>query len=231
MAHILAVDDDPVIQATVGHVLKTEGHSVSVASNGYEAVDWLSRQQPDLVILDITMPDMDGLEVCRRIRSDPFTSRLPVIFLTSKDRPSDLARGLDVGGDDFVTKAFIPVVLPARVRAILRRSPGGALDPEADYLTAGDLQLHITQHHVIVDGDSVELTPVEHRLLHYLMSHAGLPVSTEQLLQDVWDYPPGTGDPKVVRVTVGRLRAKVERQPDAPRHVRNIRGRGYVVGA
>jgi two-component system response regulator MtrA len=230
MAHILAVDDDPVIQATVGHVLQDAGHEVTLASGGHEAVDWLARQRPDLVILDITMPEMNGLEVCKRIRADPFTAKLPVIFLTSRDRPSDLAKGLDVGGDDFVTKAFIPVVLPARVRAVLRRAPGGTLDPEAEYLVVGDLHLHVTRHEVIAQNQTVRLTPVEHRLLYYLMRHAGHPISTEQLLQDVWDYPPGTGDPKVVRVTIGRLRAKVERQPDAPTCVRNIRGRGYLVG-
>jgi len=203
---------------------------VSVASNGQAALDLIARQRPDLVILDIIMPGMDGLEVCRRIRADPFLAKLPILFLTAKGRPSDVAQGLNLGGDDFLIKPFAAVELPARVHALLRRAPGGPLDPEADYLVVGHLRLHSTRSEVQVVERLVQLRPVEHRLLHYLMMQAGQPVSTEQLLEDVWGYPPGTGDPQLVRVHIANLRAKIEPQPDAPRYIRNVRGRGYLIG-
>lgn len=230
MAHILVVDDDPIATLAISQVLEEDGHTVSRASNGAEALDRLKHLQADLVVLDIVMPEMDGLEVCRRIRADPFMARLPVLFLTSKGRPQDIARGLDVGGDDFVTKPFATVELPARVRALLRRVAGGFLDPESEYLVAGDLQVHTTRFEVRVAGQLIWLTPVEHRLLHCLMMHSGRPVSVDQLLQDVWEYAPGTGDPKLVRVHVANLRTKLSPGPDAPQYIRNVRGRGYMIG-
>jgi two-component system OmpR family response regulator len=230
MAHILAVDDDAQVLNSISRVLEDAGFKVSVASGGQEALDMIARQPPDLVVLDIVMPEMSGLEVCQRIRANPFSAKLPIMFLTVKGRPSDVAQGLDVGGDDFLVKPFEVIELPARVRALLRRAPGGALDAESEYLVVGDLRLHSNRPEVQVGERLVQLTPAEHRLLHYLMLHAGRPVSTDQLLEDVWEYSPGTGNPKLVHVHVVNLRAKIEPQPDAPRYVRTVRGRGYMVG-
>jgi len=229
MAHILAVDDDAPVLRSVKRVLEKAGFTVSTASNGREALEFIKQQRPDLIVLDIIMPELDGIEVCRRIRADPFLAKLPILFLTAKGRPSDIAQGLDAGGDDFLTKPFEVLELPARVRALLRRAPGGMLDAESEYLTVGDLKLHSKRFEVEVAGRVVTLTTVEHQLLHYLMMHAGQPISAEQLLEDVWQYPRGIGDPILVRVHIANLRSKIETQPDAPQYIRNVRGRGYML--
>jgi DNA-binding response OmpR family regulator len=231
MPHILAVDDDAPVLRSVKRVLEKAGFTVSVASSGQEALTMIAQERPDLVVLDIIMPEMDGLEVCRRIRADPFFAKLPILFLTAKGRPTDVAEGLDVGGDDFLTKPFEVVELPARIRALLRRAPGGTLDVSSEYLVVGNLKLHTVRFEVQVGDRLVQLTTIEHQLLHYLMMHAGQPISAEQLLEDVWQYPPGTGDPILVRVHIGNLRAKLEPEPDTPYYIRNVRGRGYVLSS
>lgn len=230
MTHILAVDDDPQVLRAVTHVLEDAGYRVTQAVDGLKALEAVKRERPDLIVLDIIMPEMDGLEVCRRIRADPFTAGLPILFLTAKGRPSDIVEGLDAGGDDFITKPFEVIELPARVRALIRRAPSGPLDVQSEYIIVGELQLHKSHPEVIVKGKRIELTTVEHRLLHYLMLHAGQPVSTQRLLEDVWEYYAGTGNPKLVQVHVANLRAKIEPQPDQPVYIRNVRGRGYLVG-
>lgn len=229
-AHILVVDDEPQVLHSIELVLEDSGYTVSMASSGQEALDFIAHQRPDLIVLDIIMPEMNGIEVCRRVRADPFVAKLPILFLTAKGRPADVAQGLDAGGDDYLIKPFQVIELPARVRALLRRSSGGPLDPEAEYLVVGELRLHGTDPEAWIDQRPVQLTTVEHRLLRYLMLHAGRPVSTEQLLEDVWEYPPGTGNPKLVHVHVARLRAKIEPQSNVPQYVRNVRGRGYMIG-
>ncbi len=231
MAHILVVDDDAPVLRALKRVLESAGYQVSTASDGQEALAMIARARPDLLVLDIIMPRMDGLEVCRRVRADPFVAKLPILFLTAKSRPADVAQGLDAGGDDFLSKPFDVVELPARIRALLRRAPGGVLDSESEFLVVGDLKLHSTRAEVQVGDKLIQLTTVEHQLLHYLMMHAAQPVAAEQLLQDVWQYPPGTGDPILVRVHIGNLRAKLEPQPDTPRYIRNVRGRGYVLSS
>ena len=229
MAHILAVDDDPVVREAIRHVLLECGHSVSLATDGQQALEMLHRARPDLVVLDIMMPEVNGLDVCRRIRADPYLAKLPVIFLTSKDRPTDVAEGLNAGGDDFLSKAAIRIELPARLQALLRRMPGGFLDPDSDYLVLGDIKLHTVLLELRIGDQRFQLTPVEHRLMHYLIIQNGQPVSTGQLLKEVWGYHEGTGDPKLVRVSIARLRAKIEPQPDNPQYILNIRGRGYLL--
>lgn len=229
MAHILVVDDDAAVLGAIRRVLEKAGYTVQTAATGHEALAIIDDERPDLVILDILMPQLDGLEVCRRIRVDPYLTKMPILFLTAKDRPADIAEGLDAGGDDYITKPFEIVEFTARVRALLRRVPGGALDPLTDYLTVGKLRLHTTQMEVIVDGTVVQLTAVEHQLMYYLMLHSGQPISATQLLQHVWHYPPGTGDPILVRVHIGNIRSKIEPDADHPRYLVNVRGRGYVL--
>ncbi len=228
MTYILAVDDDAPVLRSVKRVLEKAGFEVDTAANGQEALDKIAQRKPDVVVLDIIMPGLDGMEVCRRIRADPFIARLPIVFLTAKGRPTDIAQGLDAGGDDFITKPFEVIELPARVRALLRRAPGGVLDLQSEYLTVGDLKLHSTRCEVQIGEQMLTLTTVEHQLLHYLMIHSGQPVAAEKLLQDVWQYPPGTGDPILVRVHIANLRSKIERDNENPRYILNVRGRGYL---
>jgi DNA-binding response OmpR family regulator len=228
MAQILFVDDDPVVQAMGQQVLTMEGHEIVFASNGYDALERLDGGLPDLMILDIVMPDISGLEVCRRIRADPYRARLPIIFLTARSRPSDVAAGLDAGGDDYLTKEALSVELPARVRALLRRLGGGVLDPDSDELVVGSFTLAISRPELHTPDQVIFLTPVEHRVLHYLMRHDGQPVAPQRLLEDVWEYPPGTGDPRLVRTHIGNLRHKIEADPHDPLIIQNVHGRGYV---
>ena len=226
MTHILAVDDDATVLHSVRRVLEKAGFTVTVASNGREALALIARQRPDLVVLDIIMPEMDGLEVCRRIRADPFIARLPILFLTSRAGPTISRKGWMLAATT-LTKPLRWSELPARVRAC---SPGaGALDVEAEHLIVGELKLHSIRSEVHVGDRLVNLTSVEHQLLHYLMQHPAQPVAAEQLLEDVWQYPKGTGDPILVRVHIANLRAKIEPEPDTPRYIRNVRGRGYML--
>jgi DNA-binding response OmpR family regulator len=229
MARILIIDDEPLILRSIRRVLEREGFEVSEASGGHQGLELVTQESPDLVVLDIVMPEMSGQEVCRRLRADPFTARLPIIFLTAQGRSEQIAQGLDAGADDYLVKPFDVIELPARIRALLRRAPSGPLDANSDHLVVGDLRLHSTHPEVQVKGAAIILTSVEHRLLHYLMLHAGKPISIDQLLQDIWEYPPGVGNPKLVQTHVANLRIKIEPQPDTPQYVLNIRGRGYIV--
>lgn len=229
MAHILLVDDDTAVLRALSRVLERSGHTTSTATNGAAAWKLITQQRPDLLILDIMMPQMSGIEVCRRVRADPFVAKMPILFLTAKGQPNDIAQGLDAGADDYLVKPFRNAELPARIRALLRRAPGGPLDPESDVLVVGDLQLHARRLEVCIDNHTVQLTAIEHQLMHYLMLHAGRPISAPQLLQDVWQYPPGTGDPILVRVHIGNIRAKIEPSPTRPRYIVNVRGRGYAL--
>lgn len=194
-----------------------------------DALDFLLQELPDLLVLDIVMPEMDGIEVCRRVRADPYTCKIPIIFLTARGRTTDVVEGLDAGADDYLVKPFDVIELPARIRSVLRRAPGGSLDLESDSIAVGRLQLHTMRPEVMIGEYPVPLTPTEHRLLFYLMSRAGHPASVEQLLEDVWDYPRGVGDPKLVRVHITNLRNKLDLTRDDPEYIHNLHGRGYLI--
>lgn len=228
---ILAVDDDVQVLRSIRLVLETSGYEVMTALSGPEALLLIIQQRPDLVILDVVMPEMDGLEVCRRLRTDPDLTRLPIIFLSSQSRPISIAGGLDSGADDYLLKPFEVVELPARVRALLRRAKGGILDVAREEIRTSQMMLPLKRLAVEVAGQWIELTAMEHRFLYKLMTHAGQFISLQALLQEVWEYPAGLGDPKLVRVHVRNLRSKIEPDPADPQLILNIRGRGYRVNA
>lgn len=230
MAQILIVDDEPLTRGSVRRILEDDGHVVREAGSSEEALTLMKRIQPDLLVLDIVMPGMSGIDLCRRLRADPFYIRLPIIFLTAKSRPSDIAAGLDAGGDDYVTKPVEVIELPARVRARLRRVTGGSMDTESKKITVGDLCLSLTEFEIMVGNETIPVSSTEHRLLYTLMTHAGQPISVDQLLQDVWEYPPGVGDPNIVYAHIKNVRQKIEPESsESSKYLKIVRGRGYFI--
>lgn len=233
MAYILAVDDDREVLETLGRVLERENLEVQLANSGAQALEILDKRLPDVLILDIIMPGMDGITICRRLRSDERYMTLPILFLTAKGSTDDVVDGLDAGADDYVVKPFELAELRARVQALLRRgmrggSEGGKDGNENAVLQIHDLRLDSDTYQVNIRDYNVQLTATEHRLLRYLMEHANQALSPGQLLQAVWEYPPDTGDPDLVRAHVRNLRAKIEKSPDR-KFIRTIHGVGYMI--
>lgn len=227
MARILIVDDDTRVCRMIEAVLKGLGHFVLVANNGTAALEEAARVLPDLVILDVMMPDLSGYEVCRRLRSSVRLANTPVIFLTARSMVSDRIEGFEAGADDYLVKPFDLRELELRVEALLRRTLKN--NKEVKTLQAGGMRLDVSKYQVEVNGRTIQLTPVEFELLYYLMSKAGEVVSAEQLLQEVWRYYPGTGDPTVVRMQIMNLRNKIEASPKNPKHICTVYRHGYYV--
>lgn len=229
-AHILATDDDPDVLLTLARVLTREGHRVEKASSGEEALRRLAVQRPDILILDIMMPPgMDGLAVCTQLRADEQYMDLPILFLTARGSVDDVVSGLDAGGDDYVMKPFELAELTARVRALLRRLEH---ETPSNVLELGDVRLDTNTYQASVAGNAVQLTATEYKLLHYMMEHVNQALSPYRLLEAVWDYPPHSGDPDLVRAHIRNLRAKLEKKtkiPDAAAFIRTIHGVGYMV--
>ena len=223
---VLVVDDEPNIRELVQVALKFHGCAVSTAANGTEALRHAENDHPDLIVLDVMLPDMDGFEVCRRLRS--VGNEVPVIFLTARDTSSDTVTGLAIGGDDYVTKPFSVEALVARVRAVLRRASRTARDGEGDGeagpLRAGDLELDESRWTVHRGGVPVELSPTEFRLLAYLIRRQGRVLTRAQLLESVWgwDY---AGESQIVETYVSYLRRKLD--PLGPPMIHTQRGVGY----
>jgi len=227
--YVLTVDDDPEVLGTVSRALQREGFEVGRATGGAEALRLLHQRVPDLLILDIIMPGMDGLAVCRAVREEVRYNDLAILFLTARGHTDDVVAGLDAGGDDYVVKPFEVPELAARVRALVRRGQRNVL-LESPLIAIGPLKLDSNTHQVtIADGAPVQLTATEHRLLRYLMEHANQALSPHHLLEAVWDYPPQTGDPDLVRAHVRNLRAKLEAADAAKPIIRTIHGVGYMI--
>ncbi len=227
--YILAVDDDPDVLGTLSRALRREGYEVGRASSGMEALKMLAERRPDLVILDIIMPGLDGLAVCRKIRADSQYNNLAILFLTAKGRTDDVVAGLDAGGDDYVSKPFEVAELTARVRALVRRAHHNTII-ESPVIESGRLRLDSNTHQLTIDdSEPIQLTATEHRLLRYLMEHANQALSPQHLLEAVWDYPPHTGDPDLVRAHVRNLRAKLEKHDSETNFIRTIHGVGYMI--
>jgi len=224
---ILIVDDEPPIIDVLEYNLKKANYEVIVARDGQEALEKARRQRPDLVILDLMLPKLDGLEVCRALRRE---GDLPIIMLTAKDEEIDRVVGLELGADDYVVKPFSVRELLARVKTVLRRSGPKPLEIESEavseVLQVGDLRLDAARHEVQLDQTELELTSLEFDLLHVLMAHADRVLTREQLLDQVWGYD-YYGDTRTVDTAVKRLRAKLRRLAPDGEFIVTVRGVGY----
>ncbi len=234
MACILVVDDEHNLVWALRHSLNDEGYEVLTAYDGLEALSVARRQRPDLIILDIVMPRLDGLEVCRRLRRDPILAAVPILFLTALSTTDDRVMGLDEGGDDYLVKPFDLPELKARVKALLRRcrlapeeEPGHGKDRGSLVVGGFTLDLHTCQ--VCVGEKIVQLTPTEFDLLRHLMTHPGELFTSQQLLEHVWGYPPESATPGLVRWHVKNLRTKIEPDPSNPIYLRTVPRHGYIL--
>jgi DNA-binding response OmpR family regulator len=223
---ILYADDDFDSQQSVFLVLEDAGMQVVFAENGAKALEHWRSQPVDLVVLDVMMPVMDGLEACQVIRKE---SSVPIILLTARGREEDILKGFEAGADDYMTKPFRPRELVARISALLRRTTGVSL-ANRKQISFDDLILDLESRCVIQMDRQVEVSPMEFRLLKYLMQNAGNVVSKEDLLHDVWGYQASSGDMNLIEATIRRLRQKVETDPSRPRYIQTVWGAGYRFG-
>ena len=224
-ARILVVDDEPRYIRAMQANLEARGYEVLAAQNGQTAIELARRQQPDLILLDIRMPGLDGHEVCRRIRE---FSSVPVIMLTALSDEVNKVKGLDTGADDYVTKPFSIVELLARVRAALRRAELSKQPESSPTFQVGDLLVDFSRRRVFVSGQEVSLTPTEYRLLCELARQAGRVLMPDYLLKKVWGIE-HVKDARLVWQVMHRLRRKIERDPQNPRYIQTRAGMGYIL--
>jgi two-component system, OmpR family, response regulator RegX3 len=224
-ARILLVEDEESLADTVRYNLEREGYAVRVSGDGRGALERFREEPPDLVILDLMLPEMSGLDVCRRIRED---SEVPIIMVTAKDSEADKVAGLELGADDYVTKPFSVRELVSRVRANLRRARAASLqrEPEDEIIAGGPVQLDVGRHEVRVRGESVPFPPKEFELLETLLRRKDRLVTRDFLIDHVWG-PEYFGDTKTLDVHVKRIRRKIEQDPHSPVHLVTVRGLGY----
>ncbi|MEO0948079.1 MAG: response regulator transcription factor [Cyanobacteria bacterium J06641_5] len=225
---ILVVDDEAAVRRILKTRLSMAGYAVATAEDGLEALEVFSQEQPDLVVLDIMMPNADGYHVCRELRK---VSDVPIIMLTALGDVADRITGLQMGADDYLIKPFSPKELEARIHTVLRRFKKQASPPlpEAGMLAVGRLELDTSKRRAYIDGQPIRLTGREYKLLSLLIGHAGQSVSRAEILQKIWGYAPQRqGDLRVVDVHVSRLRGKIEADPKNPELIITERGTGYL---
>lgn len=225
---ILVVDDEPSITKLVSFNLEKSGYTVDTAADGQAALDYVVARIPDLVVLDLMLPRIDGLEVCKKLRQQNI--HIPILMLTAKDEEVDRVLGLELGADDYLTKPFSPRELVARVKAILRRSvlrdTAKEGEGKRELLVIGELRIDIEGYECFFRDNLLELTPKEFELLVYMVTNRGRVLSREQLLNAVWDYD-FVGDSRIVDVHVSHLREKIEQDTRQPLYIKTIRGVGY----
>lgn len=243
MKHILVVDDEPSIVILLEYTLKQAGYKVSIARDGKAAYDMISSQNFDLVLLDIMLPKMDGMEVCRRIRQERI--QVPIIMLTAKSEEYDKIIGLELGADDYITKPFSPREVIARIKAVSRRTNSLSNRPIIEKNDAlenqplssedqslkgivnyGDIQIDLDHFEVLVRGEKVELTPKEYELLVYFTQRKGRIISRDQLLNQIWNFD-YAGETRIVDVHISHLREKIEEDTKSPKYIKTVRGFGY----
>ncbi len=257
-AHILIIEDDDLVSRTVERSLASDEFKISLADNGLDGLKIARKRKPDLVILDVIMPEMDGYAVCRKIRADQTLSEVPILFLTAKIKDEDKVNGFLAGADDYLTKPFNIDELLLRVNAILRRTnrqdvsqpqsleynkisqiAGKVLQqlqlqknsPVASYtMVVGDFVLDTQSYELYTpQRGKVRLTPIQYDLVHHMMSYPGQIFSPSRLLDEVWDYPMDTGSPDLVRVHIKNLRDRVETDPRSPDFICTVPGYGYTI--
>jgi len=225
---VLVIDDEENIIDLIKLGLKYEGFKVEAASDGEEGITTAQRTNPIFIILDWMLPDMDGLEVCRRLRTNPTTQDIPILLLTAMDAVVNRVEGLNTGADDYLTKPFSFEELVARIRAILRRLNNSATAEKSHILQISDLQLDTATHEVTRAGRLIDLTVTEYNLLHLFMSHPGQVLDRQTILNQVWGYD-FLGETNIIEVYVRYLREKIEDSPGSPRFIQTIRGVGYIM--
>ena len=218
--HLLIVDDEDNLRSMLSAALRHNGFEITTATNGREALEMVAESAPDLIVLDVMMPEVDGFEVCRRLRAD--NNNTPVLFLTARDGTEDKVRGLTLGGDDYLQKPFSLEELVARATAILRRT--GAIRDDSHVLELEDLSLDDDAHIVLKAGVNIHLSPTEYKLLRYLLINQGRVLSKAQILDHVWEYD-FDGDGGIVETYIGYLRRKLD--TTEPKLIHTIRGAGY----
>lgn len=220
---ILVVDDEESIVKLVEYNLTQAGYEVLTADNGLKALEIVREERPDLLILDLMLPGLNGMDVCQRLRKDGFNTS--IIMLTARDDEIDRILGLEMGADDYVTKPFSPRELVARVKAVLRRA-GDEVNTGEGTFQCGDIAIDVNKYEVTVRGERIDLTPREFELLHYLAKSMGRVLSRDHLLDKVWGYE-FAGDTRIVDVHISHLRDKLEKDPKNPEYIRTVRGVGY----
>lgn len=220
---VLIVDDEDSIRELLKFNLEKSGYLTREAKDGLAAV-LSAKERPDLILLDLMLPEMDGLEVCRALKSDVKTAGIPVIMLTAKNEEIDKILGLELGADDYMTKPFSPRELIARIKAVLRRT--SKEHPAVGELKLGRLTMNFTSYKVFIDRHTVELTPKEYELLKLFVTNAGRAYSREQLLDKIWGYE-YYGDSRTVDVHIRHLRAKLQAAPEIAAAIETVRGVGY----
>ena len=250
-ANILVVEDDDIVALTIERCLRRENYRVTLANSGVDGLQQARRRKPELVILDVIMPGMDGYAVCREMRADPILSDVPILFLTAKTKPEDRITGFNVGADDYLGKPFNLDELTLRVRAILRRTKpafvqevnkaaSGTTSDKLKAMSSGPARaFSIALKGYVLDSktfelsipqrDIIRLTPIQFDLLYHLMSHPGEVFSPSRLLDEVWDYPSDAGSPDLVRVHIKNLRERVELDPREPTFIETVPGFGYTI--
>ncbi len=223
-AKILVVEDEKMIAEMVRYNLEKNGYRVKISFDGLDALKQVQEYRPDLILLDIMLPELDGLEVCRRIRLD---NTVPIIMLTARETEKDIIQGLQTGADDYITKPFSTPELLARVEAQLRRALAFSGSNRVAVMRFGELEIDNDKYEVRIKGEVIQLTIREFELLTFLAARAGSVITREELLREVWGYDSFYGDDRTVDVTISRLRDKIEEDPSNPQHVLTKRGAGY----
>lgn len=241
---ILVIEDDDIVAQTIEHCLRREGFRVILGQNGVEGLQLARRHQPNLVVLDIIMPGMDGLTVCKQMRQDPLIADTPVLMLTAKSNDEDKVKGFMAGADDYLSKPFNVDEFILRVRAILRRTDSRRLggdragrnngkDTEGgavEILEIKGYQLDTRNFELTIPGkNKIRLTPIQYDLIFHLMRHKGEVFSPNRLLDEVWNYPLDSGSPDLVRVHIKNLRERVEIDPKEPMFIETVPGFGYTI--